>query len=112
MRRLVADMAAADMAAGATGAAVPGMGAAVVAHMGAAAAGATLAVRVTARLRGAKVRAPLALRPRQPMPASQFLQSPFMAARCWSASATQSRLAHGAYRLELLFSVAGIRIVF
>src|SRR5438552_13425573 len=121
MRWLVADMAAV-----ATGAAVRATEAAVVAHMGAAAAAmrvvagatpaarsrATLAMRVTARLRGAKVRPPLILRPRQPTPASQFHRPRFMAARSWFAPPTQCRLAHGAYRREPLFSVAGIRIVF
>src|SRR5216683_3085504 len=114
MRWRAADMAEADMAAEATGAAVQAMGAAVVAHMGApsaampaAAASVTLVMRVTARLRGAKVRAPLMLRPRKPAPASQFLRSLFMAALCWFAPATQCRPAHGAYRREPLFSVAG-----
>ena len=93
---------AADMAAAATAAAVA---------TAAAAAAVTVAARATARLRGAKVRAPLALRPRKPTPASQFLRPLCMAARSWFVPATQCRPAHGAYRLEPLSSVAGIRIV-
>src|SRR6266700_1389782 len=95
MRWLAADMAVVDMVAGATAAA---------------AAGVMPAAAAAARLPGAKVRAPLALRPRKSTPASQFLRPRCMAARSWFALATHCRLAHGAYRRELHFSVAGIRI--